>query len=169
MQRSGKSKGLNLAQYAKHLGVTPNTVTRLKQRGIIVFHDDASVNVEETDRRRADEVLKSPVGKGGAETISASDDISEMSFTQARTENERIRAEERRLKVDQAKGELINRRDVEHQVFELARQERDAWALWPVQISAQLAAELGVDTHRMQKTLDAAVREKLASLSEIKF
>jgi hypothetical protein len=36
------------------------------------------------------------------------------------------------------------------QVFTLARQERDAWVQWPARVAADLAAELGLETHAVQ-------------------
>ena len=52
-------------------------------------------------------------------------------------------------------------------VFKLARAERDAWLNWPARISAQMAAELGVDPHALHVALDAAVREQLQDLGDV--
>jgi hypothetical protein len=54
-----------------------------------------------------------------------------MTFMQARTANEVLKAQERRLRLQQMKGELVDRAKAVAQVFRLAREERDAWVNWP--------------------------------------
>ena len=53
-------------------------------------------------------------------------------------------------------------------MFKLARAERDAWLNWPARISAQMAARLGVDPHTLHVALEAAVREHLQELGELR-
>jgi Transposase DDE domain group 1 len=50
-----------------------------------------------------------------------------MTFMQARTANEVLKAQERRLRLQQMKGELVDRAKAVAQVFRLARDERDAY------------------------------------------
>jgi hypothetical protein len=90
------------------------------------------------------------------------------SFLQARTANEVLKAQERRLRLQRLKGELIDRARATAQVFTLARQERDAWAQWPARVAADLAASLGLETHKVQTELEAAVKAQLAELAELK-
>jgi DNA primase len=90
------------------------------------------------------------------------------SFLQARTANEVLKAQERRLRLQRLKGELIDRARATAQVFTLARQERDAWVQWPARVAADLAAELGMETHTVQTALEAAVKAQLAELAELK-
>ena len=71
-----------------------------------------------------------------------------MTFMQARTANEVLKAQERRLRLQQMKGELVDRAKAVAQVFRLARDERDAWVNWPARVAAMIAAELEVDPHR---------------------
>jgi hypothetical protein len=89
-----------------------------------------------------------------------------MTFLQARTANEVLKAQERRLRLQQLKGELVERARAISLVFRLARDERDAWSGWPPRIAAVLAAELGVDTHHLQTALDRHVRDHLGQLAE---
>jgi hypothetical protein len=90
------------------------------------------------------------------------------SFLQARTANEVLKAQERRLLLQRLKGELIDRARATAQVFTLARQERDAWAQWPARVAADLAARLELETHTVQTALEAAVKAHLAELAEVK-
>src|SRR5690606_31853881 len=89
-------------------------------------------------------------------------------FLQAKTANEVLKAQERRLRLQKMKGELIDRARATALVFRLAREERDAWVTWPARVAALMAAELGVEAHPMQKLLECHVRSHLAELAEVR-
>jgi len=91
-----------------------------------------------------------------------------MTYMQARTANEVLKAQERRLKLLQIKGEVVDRAKAVAQVFRLARDERDAWINWPARAAAVIAAELQVDSHQLHTVLDRQVREHLVELADIK-
>jgi hypothetical protein len=89
-------------------------------------------------------------------------------FLQAKTANEVLKAQERRIRLQKLKGELIERARALSLVFRLAREERDAWVTWPARTAALMAAELGVDPARMQKVLETHVRAQLDDLAEVR-
>jgi hypothetical protein len=91
-----------------------------------------------------------------------------MTFMQARTANEVLKAQERRLRLQRMKGELIERAKAVAQVFRLAREERDAWVNWPARVAAMIAAELEVDAHKLHTVLERQVREHLNELAEVR-
>jgi hypothetical protein len=91
-----------------------------------------------------------------------------MTFMQARTANEVLKAQERRVRLQRMKGELVDRAKAVAQVFRLAREERDAWVNWPARVAAMIAAELEVDAHKLHTVLERHVREHLAELAEIR-
>jgi hypothetical protein len=91
-----------------------------------------------------------------------------MTFMQARTANEVLKAQERRLRLQQLKGELVDRAKAVAQVFKLARDERDAWVNWPARVAAVVAAELEVDPHQLHTVLERYVRDHLAELAEVR-
>ena len=91
-----------------------------------------------------------------------------MTFMQARTANEVLKAQERRLRLQQMKGELVDRAKAVAQVFKLARDERDAWVNWPARVAAIMAAELEVDQHRLHTALERHVRVHLNELAEVR-
>jgi hypothetical protein len=91
-----------------------------------------------------------------------------MTFMQARTANEVLKAQERRVRLQRMKGELVDRAKAVAQVFKLAREERDAWVNWPARVAAVMAAELEVDAHKLHTVLERHVREHLAELAEIR-
>ncbi|MBW7862768.1 MAG: hypothetical protein H3C33_16965, partial [Rhodocyclaceae bacterium] len=102
-------------------------------------------------------------------------------FLQARTANEVLKAQERRIRLSRLKGELIERVRAISLVFRLARDERDAWVTWPARVAALMAAELSAGRHNgeradacrvdpglMQKVLERHVRAHLDALAEIR-
>jgi hypothetical protein len=91
-----------------------------------------------------------------------------MTFMQARTANEVLKAQERRIRLQRMKGELVDRAKAVAQVFKLARDERDAWINWPARVAAVMAAELGLEQHQLHTVLERHVRDHLAELAEIR-
>jgi hypothetical protein len=91
-----------------------------------------------------------------------------MTFMQARTANEVLKAQERRVRLQRMKGELVDRARAVAQVFKLARDERDAWVNWPARVAAIVAAELEVDAHKLHTVLERHVRDHLAELAELR-
>lgn len=71
-----------------------------------------------------------------------------------------------RLKVQQLRGELVDRKTAESQAFAAGRLERDAWMAWPARVAAQMAADLRLDSREVHTVLEQYVHEHLAELSE---
>ena len=101
-------------------------------------------------------------------------------FLQAKTANEVLKAQERRIRLSRLKGELIDRARALALVFRLAREERDVWVNWPARVAALMAADLSascseasgqefvVEPAAMQKVLERHVRSQLDELAEIR-
>jgi hypothetical protein len=92
----------------------------------------------------------------------------EVSFLRARLANEILKAQTAKVRLGKMKGELIDRARAVSMVFDLARRERDAWIGWPPRVAANMAAELGIDPHRVEQVLDRYLREHLAELGEVR-
>ena len=91
-----------------------------------------------------------------------------MTFMQARTANDVLKAQERRVRLQCVKGELVDRAKAVAQVFRLARDDRDAWVNWPARVTAVMAAELEVDPHHLHTVLERHVRDHLGELAEVR-
>ena len=121
-------------------------------------HDEGAEHAGETAREAAvGDTLREhglPAPSGGGAT-----------FLQAKTANEVLKSQERRLKLQKLKGELVDRARAEALVFRLARETRDAWVNWPARAAALIAAELELDPATMQKVLEAHVRAHLDELA----
>lgn len=90
------------------------------------------------------------------------------SFHNARTANEMLKAQERKLRLDERRGQLVEKARALMLVHRLAKEERDAILAWPARVAAELAAELGVDAHRLQTLMDARLRQHLAERNDVR-
>ena len=91
-----------------------------------------------------------------------------VSFQRARMANEVIKAQTAKVRLAKMNGELVDRAKAITMVFDLARQERDSWQNWPPRVAANIAADLGVDAHLVEKTLEKYLRVHLATLADVK-
>ena len=186
-------------EYAGHAGLSRGAIQKAKASGRLVLHADGSIDSAASDARRAaatDPSKSRPARETDAPTerlkpvpntaVSAvGDTLREnglaapapgggMTFLQAKTANEVLKAQERKLRLARLKGELVERDRAVTLVFRLARQERDAWVTWPARVAALMAADLSgvlggetnVGTGAMQQILESHVRAHLAELAE---
>lgn len=105
-------------------------------------------------------------GEGGA--AASGGGSGEVSFLRARMANEVLKAQTARVRLEKMKGELVDRAKATASVFDLARRERDAWLNWPPRVAANMAAELGIEAHALEQTLDRYLRAHLADMAEVK-
>jgi len=191
MDRTGSNRGL-----ARRLGVSETAVRRAEKAGRIGREADGSWDLGKvraawtgnTDpaqqrgepsagngSRKAARPAVKPVPEAAVGAVRETlrehgEPVSTggMTFMQARTANEVLKAQERRLRLQQMKGELVDRAKAVAQVFRLARDERDAWVNWPARVAAMIAAELEVDPHQLHTVLERQVREHLGELAEVR-
>jgi hypothetical protein len=195
-------QGMSERQYAVHVGLSRGAIQKAKDAGRLVLFADGSIDAAASDQRRAaltdpsksravpketaapkpklkpvpeaavasvgetlrEEGLPAPVAGGGT------------TFLQAKTANEVLKAQERRIRLQKLKGELVDKARAETLMFRLAREERDAWVTWPARVAALMASELAaaldeevtVEAALMQKVLEAHVRAQLDSLADIR-
>ncbi|WP_337875670.1 elements of external origin [Elioraea sp.] len=92
----------------------------------------------------------------------------QSTFHDARTANEVLKAQERRLRLDERRGKLVDKARALLLVHRLAKEERDAILAWPARVAAEMAAELGVDAHRLQTLMDQRLRAHLAARHDVR-
>ena len=175
-------------EYAVHSGISRGAVQKARASGRLVLHPDGSIDVAASDVRRAQATDPSmqrgrrepplrpvPEAAVGAVTetlreqgLPAPAAAGGMTYLQARTANEVLKAQERKMRLQKLKGELVDRARATALVFRLARQERDAWAGWPARGAAMMAADLGISAHAMQTVLETHVRQHLGELAELR-
>jgi hypothetical protein len=193
-------QGMSERQYAARVGMSRGAIQKAKDTGRLVQHADGSIDAAASDARRAamtdpakqrGEARNAPAAKLKPVPDTALSAVGETlrenglaapitgggtTFLQAKTANEVLKAQERKLKLAKLKGELIDRDRAVGLVFRLAREERDAWVTWPARAAALMASELGVmiadhgslEPVMMQKVLEAHVRAQLDSLAEVR-
>jgi hypothetical protein len=175
--------GLSEREYARHARVSRGCVQKARSSGRLIIYPDGSIDAAASDVRRAQ--ATDPAKQRGrhamtarpvpGETVDAvpgdlglpASGAGATTYLQARTAHEVLKVQERRLRLQQLKGELVDRARAVDLVFRLARQERDAWLGWPARITTQMAADLGVSPHAMQTVLEAHVRQHLEELADI--
>ncbi len=180
-------QGMSERQYAAHVGMSRGAIQKAKAAGRLVLHEDGSIDAAASDRLRAEatdpsktrktpntqklklvpEAAVSAVGDTlRKQGLAAPATGGGMTFLQAKTAHEVLKAQERRIRLAKLKGELVDRDRATALVFRLAREERDAWVNWPARVAALMAAELGTEVAAMQKVLEAHVRAHLEELAQ---
>ena len=174
--------GLSIRAYARHRGVTDTAVHKAIRAGRITPEADGSIDAAKAD---SEWVRNSAPPRTGTQARAPRASVPEPSDTvrdagtaalpaggasllQARTVNEVVKAQTNKVRLARLKGELVERSQVVAHVFKLARDERDAWLNWPARVAAQMAATLEVDPHAMHLALEAAVRDHLRELGELR-
>ena len=183
--------GLSIRAYARHRGVSHVAVKKAIDTGRISALPDGTIDPEAADAQWAQNTLQSrkaataepantPKARAEPAAVKTSPqrDTPDVgvpplstggtSLLQARTVNEVLKAKLKQVELAEKKEELVDRAKAVAQVFKLARIERDAWLNWPARISGQMASQLSVDPHTMHVALEAAVREHLIELGDLR-
>jgi hypothetical protein len=180
--------GVSIRAYARRRGVSHVAVLKAAKAGRIPLEADGTIDPEKVDAawtRSTEPATTRKPTSGAAPKMKPVSDAAlgavrqtlkeqglpfsgNVTFVQARTAHEVAKAHLARLRLQRQKGELVNRENAAGLVFRLAREERDAWLNWPARVAALMAAELGLDPHSMQKSLESYVRSHLAELAEVK-
>jgi hypothetical protein len=189
-------QGLSERLYAARAGLSRGAIQKAKAAGRLVLFPDGSIDADASDRRRAEttdpsktriaptiklkpvpEAAVAAVGETLREEGLPTPTVGGgTTFLQAKTANEVLKAQERRIRLQKLKGEVVDRARAEALMFRLAREERDAWVTWPARVAALMASELSaalggeitVEAALMQKVLEAHVRAQLDSLAEVR-
>lgn len=173
--------GISIRAYARHRGVTDTAVHKAIRTGRIAPEADGTIDPDKADREwarnseppkagtraKAPKAVVPEAPSAGGEGPAALP-TGGASLLQARTVNEVVKAQTNKVRLARLKGELVDRNQAIAHVFKLARSERDAWLNWPARISAQMASRLDIDPHAMHIALEAAVREHLQELGEMR-
>lgn len=168
--------GLSIRAYAAHRGVSHVAVIKAIDTGRITPLPDGTIDPQSADAQWERNTLnpRSKPAQQGDAVVRAPESPETppsapggTSLLQARTANEVLKAQIRKIELAEKKNTLVDRARAIALVFKLARAERDAWLNFPNRVSAQMAAKLGVDEHALHIALDTAVRDYLDELGEI--
>jgi hypothetical protein len=176
---------ISQAEYARRHGVSPEAVRKrtVSMGGPIPTHGRSKrIDPEEADRLW--HATMSPAGastsrfQGAPEAAAAADASAEAAgaaflgtmhaLTQARTALLLTEAQLRRLRLEERRGALLDRRTYLAKFFTTVRAMRDAWLAWPARIGPELAADLGLETTRVMIALEPYVRRQLDELAGVR-
>ena len=173
-------------EVARRLGVSHTALQKAQRAGRIEPEADGAWDVEKVRARLAESsdpvrktatlvqpVVAAPRPSAPPPVVAppAADPLpraAQNTFHDARTANEVLKAQERRLRLDERKGKLVDKARALLLVHRLAKEERDAILAWPARVAAEMAAELGVDAHRLQTMMDTRLREHLAARHDVR-
>jgi hypothetical protein len=166
-------------EVARRLGVSHTALQKAAHAGRIAPEPGGGWDVEKVrarlaasgDPARKTAAMAAPQPQARPPPPAAPDPLPRAAggtFHDARTANEVLKAQERRLRIDERKGRLVDKARALMLVHRLAKEERDAILAWPARVAAEMAAELGVDAHRLQTLMDARLREHLAERTAVR-
>jgi hypothetical protein len=172
-------------ELARRLGVSHTALQKAQRAGRIAPEADGAWDVAKTRARLAESsdptrktaTLAQPAPPVAARApvapppIAAPDPLPRAAgstFHDARTANEVLKAQERRLRLDERRGKLVDKARALLLVHRLAKEERDSILAWPARVAAEMAAELGVDVHRLQTMMDTRLRQHLADRHDVR-
>lgn len=175
--------GVSIREYARHRKVSDAAVRKALKQGRIAAEPDGSIDIEQADRAWATNTATpktspppadlEPVPTEQVATVedvlcNGEDDIlsvgKKVTYMQARTANEIVKAHTNHVRLRQLKGEMVDRSEALAHVFWLSRQERDSWQTWPSRVASQMAADLNMDAHALHVALERYVRKHLEEI-----
>ena len=165
--------GISIRAYARQRGVSDAAVRKAIKAGRVTPLADGTIDAARADRQWAgntDQVKQRPVANEAIqavrETVADASSTGGTTFLQARTANEVLKAQTSKVRLAKLKSEVVDRAQAIAHVYKLARTERDAWLNWPARVSAQLAAEMNVDSHALHVAMEREVRKHLEELGQ---
>ena len=176
------AKTISIREFARREGVSDTLVHQALKSGRLTRAgdgrmDDALVGtpwrVPELGQKHGGRTAKSGA-KSGAKSAARSPEPALQSGTvKGVTYGEALRLKEnwlallRRLEYEQKSGSLVEVSVAQRVVFDLCREQRDAWLAWPTKVAPFLALEYGIaDLERLTASLAEHVYNQLADLGE---
>ena len=148
------------------LGLSERRIGTLRAEGRLPLAPSGRIDLAELVRRGWAATLAAK-GQPAAYSEPTAESAGSMSFDEARTANENLKAQRLTLELAELDGRLIDRHKVVEMVRDLAQGERDAILAWPSRAAALLAAKLKIDQHALHVALDASLRSHLTERSAI--
>lgn len=114
-----------------------------------------------------------PIGHKGRSALYDLADAAPAIFGQATASEQehhkaeilRCRAERERIALEDMRGDLCRRRDVEELAFTEAREYRDALLNWPDRVAGKLGSEFQINTKMLAIALEREVRQHLTEIA----
>jgi hypothetical protein len=166
-------------EYARRRGVSGEAVRKrtVVMGGPIPVHGPRKL----IDEAEADRLWWATMSPGGASTSRFQGPVAPAApaavaaavgrmeaMTQARTALVLTETQLRRLRLDERRGQVLDRQATLAHFLETMHAMRDAFAAWPARVAADLAADLGVDAAQVQRALVPYVQRQLDELADVR-
>lgn len=173
-------------ELAKVLGVSEGAIRKAEKAGRIQREPDGSwnpsrvrsqwgINTDPAKQRSSSRIGMEPVPEAAINPVretlqeTSQQPGSGGTYMQARTADMVVRAQMRKLDLEERKKSLGSKEEYNGKIFKWKRQERDMMLNWPSRIVPEMAAELAVDPHLLQKIMEREIRTLLSEIAEIPF
>ena len=161
---------LTQAAYARHRGCDPKEVRRAIKAGRIALEKNGYIDPAKADASWTANTNPAAGKKPGMkprETTLNKKGGAPNTFTDARTRSELAKARLAELRALEKEGQLIDAQWAKEAAFAFTRRMRDHLHVWPSRIAALMAAEIGVDAHLLEVTLDRHIRDLLRAMADL--
>ncbi|WP_233869653.1 hypothetical protein [Paraburkholderia adhaesiva] len=157
---------ISIREFARREGVSDTLVHQALKQGRLVRAADGRMDAARVGTAWRGDATAKPGAKSGAPDLQ-SGTVRGVAYGEALRLKENWLALLRRLEYEHKSGSLVEVSVAQTVVFDLCREQRDAWLAWPSKVAPFLAIEFGIaDLERLTATLAAHVHDQLADLGE---
>ncbi|MFL9999017.1 hypothetical protein PQR34_47415 [Paraburkholderia sediminicola] len=166
------AKGISIRAFARQERVSDTLVHQALKEGRLARRADGRMDpalvgtpwrASQTARPGAKKNAKSDA----KETLQPDSGAKGLAYGEALRVKENWMALLRRLEYERKSGSLVEMSVAKNVVFELCREQRDAWLAWPAKVAPFIAMQFAIDdVDRLTNTLAAHVHQQLAELGE---
>ena len=163
--------GMNVTQFAKHIGVSEAVMRRAIKRGRIFKDDDGTIDAEAQTVRwheTRDRAMARPAGRPATVSTPSASKAAAKSFDKLKTEKVSLEVQLLQEELRKVKADTIAKDDVRRALAAFARLQSTKWTNFPNRFGLEIAAELGVDTKLTMVVLDRIIRLQLDEIASLK-
>ncbi len=170
------ANSISIREFARRENVSDTLVHQALKQGRLAKRPDGKMDpalvgtgwhVTGTAKSGAKENAKETAKGFAPDSLQSGSSAKGLTYGEALRLKENWMALLRRLEYEKKSGALVELAVAQNVVFELCREQRDAWLAWPAKVAPFLAMAFAIDdVDRLTTTLSAHVHQQLAGLGE---